>query len=40
VTGTDPGDATRRRDIYQATLHFEKNQEEWRITRVTAAQVK
>lgn len=39
VTGTDRGDATRMRNIYQVTLHFEKNQEEWRITRIGAARV-
>lgn len=39
LTGTDRGDATRRRNVYQVTLHFEKNEEEWRITRLAAAPV-
>ena len=40
LTGTDRGAVTRRRDIYQVTLHFEKNKEEWRITRIAAAAVR
>lgn len=37
VTGTTPGEAMKRRNIYQVTLHLEKIEGEWRISRVAAA---
>lgn len=39
LTGTERGDLTKRRSVYQVTLHLEKNQGEWRITRLAAARV-
>jgi SnoaL-like domain len=37
VTGTTNGDVMKRRSIYQVTLHLEKLEGEWRISRVAAA---
>jgi hypothetical protein len=37
VTGTTPGEAMNRRSVYQVTLHLEKIEGEWRVSRVAAA---
>lgn len=39
LTGTDRGDLTKMRSVYQVTLHFEKSEGEWRINRIAAAPV-